>query len=416
MADTPKGRATRARILDAAWQLSDARGAEGILGGVTLREIAAAVDMAPSAVAYHFPTTENLAVAMTAHLLDGLSPATIDAIDALVDYAESDGFANAARLAAQLNWQALTSPGEVTFERRLVRCYGAAPSHDGIRRMLADAVEGWVDEIAETYGRTAELLHLRPIEPFQLVEIARAMSALTEGLLQFWMLNPDAVRTDLVEDVVVALASAAVIPGEREVALEERAAGIPGGLPGEPPDATADLKMAERAAPLFAAGVEHVTFTEAARRIGIDPGEAADRFGSVPLLAAMSFGRHVPVVAESVDRRRDAGPAVSLTDGVYELGRCALADRHTAVALLHERHRAAVAVPAPPPERDVRELVALTPLFAEPLGQLLQGSQSEAIELADLLTDSVLCQAATRPRTPVANITETALRLVPFEF
>ena len=41
MADTPKGRATRARILDAAWDLSDARGAEVILGGVTLREIAA---------------------------------------------------------------------------------------------------------------------------------------------------------------------------------------------------------------------------------------------------------------------------------------------------------------------------------------------------------------------------------------
>ncbi len=413
MPDTPKGRATRARILDAAWELSDARGAEAILGGVTLRELAAAVDMAPSAIGYHFPTTESLAVAMVQHLLAGMSPLSIDAIDALVDYAESDGFVSAARLAARFNWQVLTSPDEVTFERRLMRCYGSAPSHDGIRRILAAAVDGWVGEIADTYGRTAELLGLRPIEPFDVREVARAVSAMTEGLLQYWMLDPTAVRGDLAEDVVVALASAAVIPAEREVALAERAAETPGGAPGAPPEPAVGLRLAAAAAPLFSSGVGHVTLTEAARQMGIEPGEAAERFGSVQLVAAMSFGRHLALVESSVDRRRTVAPAVSLTDGVYELARCALADPHCALALAHERQRAALGVP---PERDVRRLVPLTSVVACPLGELLDVPTADVTELGDLVVDTVLTQAATRSRAPIASITATALRLVPANF
>lgn len=413
MPDTRKGRATRARILDAAWQLSDARGAEGILGGVTLREIASAVDMSASAVGYHFPTTESLAVAMVQHLTQEISPLSIDAIDALVDYAESDGFVNAARLAAQFNWAVLTTAEELTFERRLMRCYGAAPSHEGIRRILADAVDDWVSEIADTYGRTAELLHLRPIEPFELVEVARAVSALTEGLLQFWMLDPEAVRTGLVEDVVVALASAAVIPAEREVALAERAAEVPGGLPGGPPDPEVVLQFAAQAAPLFARGVEHVTLTEAARLIGIEPGDVAERFGSVHAVAALSFGRHVRAVTAAIDRRRSAGAAVSLTDGVYELARCAVGDPHCALALAHQRHNAAAGVPQ---TVDARELVPLGSVIAEPLSELVTVAPVEIDDLGDLVVDTVLVQAATRPRTPIATITETALRLVPVDF
>jgi hypothetical protein len=145
--------------------------------------------------------------------------------------------------------------------------------------------------------------------------------------------------------------------------------------------------------------------------MGIEPQEAADRFGSLPRLAALSFGRHVPVVGEAVARRRRAGASVSLADGVYELGRCAQADRHCALALLHERQRAAVvSVEA---AGDVRQLVPLTTLLAEPLTEVIGRSERTGAELADLVVDTVLGYAATRPRTPIGTITETALRLLP---
>jgi AcrR family transcriptional regulator len=419
MADTPKGRATRARILDAAWQLSDAKGADVILGGVTLREIAAAVDMTPSAVAYHFPTMRELSVAMVQRLADSVSLLPIEAVDELLARASDGGLAAVIRLAAQSNWDILTEPYEVDFERRLTRCYAATgdnPDSPEIKRLIGAMTSAWISDVALVYRRTAEEMGLQPIEPFTFDDLARGAAAITEGLVYHWMCEPGAVRHDLAADLLVALVSTLMVPTPHTMTLAERA----GDLPGRPQVARSapdgDLDLAARAAPLFASGIEDVTLTEAGRLLGISTEETSDRFGSVPLLAALSFGRHVPVVAESVERRRAAGPAVSLTDGVYELGRCALADRHTAMALLHERHRAAAAEPDRPPARDVRQMVALSPLLADPLGKLLDGSPSDVVEVADLLTESVLCQAATRPRTPVATITETALRLVPVDF
>ena len=283
---------------------------------------------------------------MVEHLTQEISPLSIDAIDALVDYAESDGFVNAARLAAQFNWAVLTTAEEVDLRTtaHAVLRRGAVPRRDppdpgGGRRRL---------------GRR-DRRHLRSdrgAAPPPTHRTVRAGRDRTCGL------GPDrrpapvldaairtSVRTGLVEDVVVALASAAVIPAEREVALAERAAEVPGGLPGGPPDPEVVLQFAAQAAPLFARGVEHVTLTEAARHIGIEPGDVAERFGSVHAVAALSFGRHVRAVTAAVDRRRSAGAAVSLTDGVYELARCAVGDPHCALALAHQRHNVAAGVP-----------------------------------------------------------------------
>ena len=88
MPTTPKCGATRRRILDAAWDLSDARGAAVILGGVTLREVARAADLTPSAVSYHFPTMEVLSLAMVDHHLSSIPLLSVELVDQILDTAQ----------------------------------------------------------------------------------------------------------------------------------------------------------------------------------------------------------------------------------------------------------------------------------------------------------------------------------------
>lgn len=418
MADTPKGRATRRRILDAAWELADARGVELILGGVTLREIAAAVDMAPSAVTYHFPTMSDLALGMVAHLVHGISPLPVAAVDAMLDQVDDDGPVAAVRHAAELNWQLLTSPDEVAFERRLVRCYAAANDDETVTALLAELVANWVADLTLAYERALGRQGLTLIEPFETADLARAMSGMADGLLHHWMCDPTAVRADLLADVAVGLMSSIVAPTHQQVTLDEVSATLSAARPG----ALGPEELVERAAPasaLFVDGIDAVTLTEAARHLEMDTVEVATTFGSVARLAATSFGRHLPAVEDAVSRRGDAGAAVALTDGVYELARCALSDRHCALALAHERHRAyAAATPGASSAAPmaILELVPVGPVLAVPLGELLDRPPTESIDLADLVVDSVLTHAATRPRTPPAGVTETALRLVPADF
>lgn len=414
MPTTPKGQATRRRILDAAWELSDARGAEAILAGVTLRELAAATDMAPSAISYHFPTMRDLSIAMVRHLADSISMLPLEAVEALLAQSADGGLAATVRLAAQTNWDALQAPHEVDFERRLTRCYSATgdnPDRDEIRQVIGSMTSSWIGDIALVYRRTAEEFGLQPVEPFTFEELARGASALSEGLLYHWMCSPSEVRDDLAADLLVALVSALMVPAPHSVALAEIAADLPHPASADAGDADDDLRLAMTVAPLFQSGVDGVTLTAASRAMGIAPQEAARRFGSTPRLAAMSFARHLPAVGDAVVRRRAAGAEVCLTDGVFELGRCALADRHCALALLQERQRAAIGDGGT--SSDVRRLVPLASVLTGPIAEVTDRSERTSVDLADLLVDTVLGHAVTKPRTPVATIAETALRLLP---
>lgn len=417
MASTPKGAATRRRIVEAAWELSDARGAEAILAGVTLREIAAAADMTPSAVTYHFPTMQSLGLAMVQHLTASVSMTPIAAVDEMLDQVQHEGVAAVVRAGAQVNWHILTEPAEVDVERRLTRCYsaiGCHPDSDEIKRLLASTTAAWIAQAQQVYERTATRMGLRLVEPFTFEDLARAAAAVSEGLLYQWMCDPQAIRPELAADVLVALVSATMARAPGSVTLEERAAELPrphsGELTGD-----GDVAAAAAVAPLFTGGVAEVTLTEVARAMGCGPEEVVERFGSVNGVAALSFGRHVAQVAEAVERRRKVAAAVRLTDGVYELTRCAQGDPHCAVALLQERHRSAIQPATASPGRDVGSSVRFAALLLPPLRSVLDRPEAELVDLAELIVDTTLGHSATHPRTPPASITDVVLRLVPVE-
>jgi AcrR family transcriptional regulator len=408
---TRKGVATRRRILESAWDLVDARGAESLLSGVTLREVAAAADMTPSSISYHFPTMRDLAVGMV-ELLEAdaaVEPQPVAVVDMILDTAHAEGVATAIRLAAAANWASLTTPEELALQHRLNRTLAAGLDPE-MRDSLSRLTDSWILDLARIYERTADRMGLRPIEPFTHLDLARAIGAMADGMLRHWMSDPDAVRPGLLEDMAVLVTSASMVPAGRPTTLSEVAAQLPR-PDGDDDPLLADLQVAHGLAGLFSAGVDEVTLSQLGEALRCGADEVADRFGTVRRAAALSFHRHLHGVREAVARRPDAGDDVSLTDGVYELARATLHDPHCALALAHERHVSRVG--DAPSDSDVRALVPVGEALEPPLRTMVDGSPSDQADLADLIADTVLVYGATHPRQTITTVTEVALRLVP---
>jgi AcrR family transcriptional regulator len=411
-----KGASTRKRILEAAWRVSDARGAESVLGGASLREVAGAAGLSPSAVLYHYSSMSDLAVAMVEELADSVSSLPVEVVDEMLDRAVDDGPAAAIRLAAQGNWDLLNTPEELTWERRLARCYGATGEGAGtgqVRDALARLTRSYIGDLELVYRRTVDRLGLHLVEPFDVAEAARAAAAVSEGLLYHVLCDPDAVRPDLVADVLVAFVSAIAVPQPGPVHLAEVASSldraVEAAVVGE---GATDLVTAGGLGPLFADGIDTITFTQVARELACRPDEVVLRFGSLRRLAAMSFHRHVGEIDRAARRRAEQGTEVALADGLHELARAASSDRHCALALLHERQHAQLRR-GEDPVGDIRTLVPLGAPIALELWDLVPGPPSARSDLAELLVDTVLGYAATHPRATLNTVTSTALRLLP---
>ncbi len=406
MTGTPKGEATRRRILEAAWALSEQKGAEALLGGVTLRELAAAVDLTPSAISYHFPTMRELGLAMVRYLDDDDSAIPIEVVDELLRSACDDGLAAAAHAAASMNWAAVTSPGQVKLEQRILRSIAIAPDDEVARPLVKEILERWTASLGGIYARTLEVSDRQLVEPFELVEVTEVIEAIAEGLLHRWMVDKERIRPDLAADMIVGLLTVITTPKQSPTALGELSAGLD---PDRFRTDGSESELAERAASMFHDGFEDVTLTQIAVHLGIDLADLTPWAVTVRHLAARSFARHVPQITLAFGRRQEKGPEVVLTDGVYELARCTSADPHCALALLHERQSAAMNSPAR--ELDMRLLVPLGALFEDAVGDLTDLPGDAAV--ADLLIDTVLGQGATRQRTPPAELTSLALRFLP---
>ncbi len=347
---TRKGEAAKRRIVDAAWELSDRRGVEALLGGVTLRQIAREVEMTPSAIGYHFPSMRDLAFAMVErHVELGAATETVFSVQAHLDglaeeFARND-VASLVFAAARSNWAALTTDDEVRFERRHARCFAAAvdATHgDRVAAMLDDTTGLWHETLSRTYQRAAERAGLRPIAPFDFDDLALVGMALASGLLQSWATDPGRVRTDLLPQAFTAFTSALLVEDPQRVTLDEVGARL-SRRDDSPLDAALDPADAERVAELVGDGVDGVSLSDAAEVLGVTASTVAREYGSVRRLAALSFGRHVAAVTDAVQRRAEDGPLISLTDGVYELSRWARAEPHTATALAQERLLCALA-------------------------------------------------------------------------
>jgi len=233
-----QGRDPRKRIVDAAWDAVGEAGAEQLLGGVSLRDVAKRLGVSPSTVTYHFSGPAELGRAMAEALfVDGWQLPHDRAAEV---FAEDAPFGEAVRAAAQANWEELTAGWSQVHERRLMRLFAATGGHpagleaatrlaDGYFAVAAELNAVLLDEVLARHGR-------RWVEPFTSTEAARLAGGLLERLLQQWMVDPDAVRPDLGVDAVVAMVSGLTVSADRHLGVEELQAFLDSGPEGDPGD------------------------------------------------------------------------------------------------------------------------------------------------------------------------------------
>ena len=131
-----------------------------------------------------------------------------------------------------------------------------------------------------------------------------------------------------------------------------------------------------------------------------------ERYGQIRSVAALSFVRHVPDVVEAIGRRGHQGPEVSVADGLYELAKCVRADRHCALALLHERIDARLGSPGDPSGPVAR--VPLDAAFRVALAE--SGGSTDAV--VAVAVDMVLGAPSTHPHSAPADVAALAARLL----
>ena len=155
--------------------------ARGGIGGRSLREVAEAVGTSHRMLLHHFGSREELLVAIVGEIerrqaatLAGLPDAPADAFAAM--------------------WADLRRPELRPFERLFFECYArAAQGEQPFSRMLPGAVDGWLDDVHELTGGTAD------------PGMVRLGLAVTRGLLLDLVATGDEDGVDAAADRFVAL-------------------------------------------------------------------------------------------------------------------------------------------------------------------------------------------------------------------
>jgi AcrR family transcriptional regulator len=416
---TAKGEETRRRIVWAAWELTSRCGAEQLLGGLSLRDVAAEAGMSPSALTYHFPTMRDLAMGMVDELVQSHGPQAQESVEAPFVGVEAKSMAETVSEAAAANWAVITTPDEVEFERRFARCLAATGSEaDGneVALRLAGFHRSWVEEMSAIYEDAAASASLRLVDPFTFQELAAILTAVFEGLQRHWMSDSRLVRDRLVAEAAVAIASVMLVPSGQVVALGEVSAGLPrGDLDPGAEELDPGVAAAVGVAGLFSGGVEGVTLTEVAEALEWHPDEVLARLGPVRRVAALCFARHVGGIEAAASRRRDADPALALGDALFELARCVKGDRWCALALLFERLETRAGVVSDPTREAMSQSVPLTRMFRALLEELDDGSVGGGSlgvgDSAELMVDTVLSCGASPTSLALSSVVEAALRI-----
>jgi AcrR family transcriptional regulator len=398
----------------AAWELSSARGVDQLLCGVSLREVAAGAGLTPSAVSYHFPTMRDLALGMAGLLVDSHGPQSAESVEGSFVEVEARSMADTVREAAAANWAVITTPEEIEFERRFSRCHSATGAGaDGLEvaRHMERFHRSWEGQMAAIYEQAATAADLRLVEPFTFVDLAQILEAMFDGLQRQWMCDPRSIRDGLASDAAVAIASVMLVPAGNPVALGEVSAGLPRGdlQPGSE-ELDPEVAAAVIVAGLFADGVDGVTLTQVGDALGWSPEDVHARLGSVRRVAALSFARHLPAVDAAAGRRQDLDAAVALSDALFELARCVLADRWCALALHVERVESRAGMSAEPEGEGIGDLVPLARIFEALLGEL-DGASLAVGDAAEMMVDTVLTCGATRSGVALSSVVEAALRI-----
>jgi len=411
--------AAKAAIVEAAWRVVDRQGVVQLLAGVSLRDIADEIGISASTISYHFDGQEGLAWAMIESLVDARD---LEPLRALTEVLRAEpGTVDPSELvrgAAQADWDELSRPESATFERRLMRVLAATGSDaDGerITARLRDGVwEEYLGPFTELLDAVCETQHRHFVEPFTSREISRVSMATAERLLHQSMLDPDAIRGDLLADSMVAFFSAVLAPDTVRLGIDELESSMQVLEPHDGADPELiewRRRVAEAAAPLFTGPANQVSLTDVATAAGVPVRAIRERFRGATEVAAVSAYRFLPELRVAVERRLSVDVHLALADYLCEIARLARIEPAVWGALGLERQRAALA--AGP---DVHDDVPLDLIVEAGLAALgIPVSDQERADLSRLVVDTALSYSLTRPTVAPHTVAALAMRLIPHE-
>ncbi len=414
----------RQELLDAAWEVVDALPLAKVFAGATAAAVSAQAGVTTGSFFHHFASSTEFAEAMVRAVAAPQGDADLTT-DEFIDALDHMELVDAIRAASLHVWEEFTTdPRLAAATRRLLLLQAhrdtLLPQPDGDARTVGQLVDRTMAE-GERAGiaMSAEVLRRSrrvPVEPFTVGRLVVALTGLFNGLAQRHALDPDAVDDELFADVVAVLVATLTQPSGSRRQVQDVAALT--GLDLSPQaragamrrDATR-RRIVARAAGLFADGWEEVTASEVADRAGVSTQTVLNAFGSVRLVAAATFGRHLPTLAG--DRAaEDATPLDRLRQVLVGLAAAAATDAGAARALLDERlddrHRRPLERPRVDEFVPLAELVE--PLVRDVLGDD-DGAAAPVDELSGAAVDLVLRQGVVLAGDPGAAA-ELGLRLL----
>ena len=325
---TRAGRATRAALVRAAWELTDEMSLYELLSAVRAEDVAVDVGVTTGAFFHHFPSRQHFVDAMVEDLLqeahDQASRLELESLE-LID---------AGQQRADLREEARSFLSLVEgedVERRMRRMLllwsrtgdemvGGVRLTELVRRHYWDPVESAQREV---WRLALDLAERYPIAPFDVGAITLVMEALGTGFLVRRLAMPELFTIDLFADSVLLLMSAMTTPIAGSVTLAELEVGL-GQVTAAPgwEQGMRDREVAAPYASLLDDGWESRTFGDLVAAVpgGPTATELAATFGTVRRLAAYAFYTALEPVDWFDDReferdpppRRDAIAAIVL--------------------------------------------------------------------------------------------------------
>ncbi len=418
-----RGAKTRDALLAAAEDELGRLSLGELLAGLNASRVSRAAELpSQGPFFHHFGNQERWAAAVARHFarfrpVDDDTAAVAEHIAELADQfraGDTPDWLAGVRAAADLDWKIVTADLRYLDQQLLVWIARDRPLESGsgaterAGELVAGVYRSIGDRFAPVYGDLLEAWGRKVRPDLTVGDVSVVLTALIEGLVLRWAVEPEAVPDDLYGRIVTSLVPVVSVDVGSDAHSEEHLARI---------GSTKARRGSANAGAIVAAAEtlgEHrpwssITVNDIAGEAGIASSVVYDEFGSKEALGARLWRRHHlalrAYVVELVGSPVDADPLDLVRLALDRLVVLARHDRDITAALLATLTAETVSVAEePPPADDIRRQIpvpgALLPVVdhAQQRGRLR--GDLDAREVAATLANVTLLHAMTRPHLP----------------
>ena len=317
---------SRDALIDAGIELVVAQRWQDLGSAVSTRAITERAGVTTGSFFHHFRNRAHFAEAMATRDVE-LWLANAQRLTGDLETSAIGGGPAGMRSVAEADWAAIERDELISGLHSLLWVGRQQPLGDDTAvtagEVLGDAYRSLSEAVLPTYRQALGELGREMLPPFQLDDLAVALTAVADGLQMRHGVDPGSVRDGLYADLIAALVIALTRPiGEQadgaELAALEVRLGAPRPDVRPAPDENGRStwrQIAEAAEPLFVdRAVADVRIADIATAAGVSTSTVYHQFGSVTHVAAATWARHIPELQAIATNplTTDEGPIVRL--------------------------------------------------------------------------------------------------------